>query len=299
MVAEAFARRNWVHTFSRNPKYRSAAICLVPTEEHSLDEASVDRSAPRRILFEEYERARSSLLTLGIGFSISHTERQWKGGRPKKPPYLCCRYNAGDLGNVNITAFCHPLLGDWELMERDVQRYQQRIHSAIREEIIHAIQIITAKKKYDQGEWRKRRFQTAEIFLRAFARSDHRRTRDENRRKASGFDCCSTLLRGLDHQLHGTAQRDGQKVARPRWIPRNRTHPAVNSDQAWRADQRRGQGQRVGQASPFLRWKLWDHRESLEVHGRDIASLGSQTGHSQPNLGRSVVRNRRSHSNNR
>jgi hypothetical protein len=36
--------------------------------------------------------------------------------------------------------------------------------SAIREEMIHAIQIITAKKKYDQGEWRKRRFQTAEIF---------------------------------------------------------------------------------------------------------------------------------------
>ena len=113
MVAEAFARRNWVHTFSRNPKYRSAAICLVPTEERSLDEASVDQSAPRRILFEEFERARSSLLTLGIGFSISHAERQWKGGWPKKPPYLCCRYNAGDLGNVNIIAFCHPLLGDW------------------------------------------------------------------------------------------------------------------------------------------------------------------------------------------
>jgi hypothetical protein len=113
MVAEAFARRNWVHTFSRNPEYRFAAICLVPTGEHSLDEASVDQSAPRRILFEEFERARSSLLTLGIGFSTSHEERQWKGGHPKRPPYLCCRYNSGDLGNVNIIAFCHPLLGDW------------------------------------------------------------------------------------------------------------------------------------------------------------------------------------------
>ncbi len=130
------------------------------TEEFALPAAGVGQITPRRILLEELARARSSLLTLGIGFSVSHADLY----RAKKPPYLCCRYNAGDLGNVNIVAFYHPLLGDWELMEKDVQRYRQRVRSAIREEMIHALQIITVKRKYDQCAWRRRRYHSAESF---------------------------------------------------------------------------------------------------------------------------------------
>jgi hypothetical protein len=104
----------------------------VPVGENTLSTANVGQMTPRRILFEEIERARTSLLILGIGFSGSNAELQWKAGRSKRPPYLCCYYNTGDLGNVHIEAFSVPLLGDWELMEKDMRRYQQPIHSAIR-----------------------------------------------------------------------------------------------------------------------------------------------------------------------
>jgi hypothetical protein len=159
-----FASVKFAFRSSLNPKVQVPAISDVFTEEFTLHAGSVAEVAPRRILAEECERAQTSLLTLGIRFSVSHAELQWKGGRPKKPPYLCCCYNAGDLGNVNIKAFSVPLLGDWQLMERDVDRYQRRIHSAIREEMIHALQIITAQKKYDQSAWLKRRYPTAEIY---------------------------------------------------------------------------------------------------------------------------------------
>jgi hypothetical protein len=115
------------------------------TEEYS-DPPSVGQITPGRILFEELERARASLLALGIGFSVSPVELPQKSARTQKTPYLCCRYNAGDLGNVNIIAYQHPLLGDWEIMEQDAQRYKQRLRSAIREEMIHALQIITVRK---------------------------------------------------------------------------------------------------------------------------------------------------------
>jgi hypothetical protein len=126
--------------------------------------SSTGQSVPRRILCQELERAQASLLTLKIGFSVSHAELQQKGATTKKPPYLSCRYNSGDLGNVNIIAYYHPLLGDWELMENDTPRYQQRLRSAIREEMIHALQITTARKKYHQCLWRNRHDRTAESY---------------------------------------------------------------------------------------------------------------------------------------
>src|ERR1700747_1192276 len=127
---------------SLNPKHLSGAIFRVPAEEKTLNTTTVGQRTASRILFEEIDQARSSLSALGIGFSVSNVELQWKTGRWKRPPYLCCYYNTGDLGNVHIKAFSVPLLGDWELMEQDASRYQQRIQSAIREEIIHALQII-------------------------------------------------------------------------------------------------------------------------------------------------------------
>jgi hypothetical protein len=37
----------------------------------------------------------------------------------------------GKLGDVNIVAFYHPLVADWELMEKDAEGYRMRIRSAI------------------------------------------------------------------------------------------------------------------------------------------------------------------------
>jgi hypothetical protein len=57
----------------------------------------------------------------------------------------------GNLGNVNIVAFYYPLLADWDLLQRETHSYRWRIRSAIREEMIHAVQVITVKKRYDQS----------------------------------------------------------------------------------------------------------------------------------------------------
>ena len=51
---------------------------------------------------ENLMRIQHSLCNLGIGFSLSHSKSEWRNGNLKKPPYLACRYNVGDLGNVNI-----------------------------------------------------------------------------------------------------------------------------------------------------------------------------------------------------
>jgi hypothetical protein len=185
----------------------------VPAEEDTLNTMTVGQMTARRILFEEIEQARSSLSTLGIGFSVSNVELQWKAGRSKKPPYLCCYYNAGDLGNLHIKAFSVPLLGDWELMEQDASRYQQRIHSAIREEIIHALQIITAKKKF-QCDWRKHRYQTAEVYYEYLLKAiiDELATTAEGERAIllaaqlyyeDWWITSMQLLRETDRRLHG------------------------------------------------------------------------------------------------
>jgi hypothetical protein len=70
----------------------------------------------------------------------------------------------GNLGNVNIVAFYHPLIADWELMEKDAEGYRMRIRSAIREEMIHSIQVITVKSRYDGSIDLTRQFKTAESY---------------------------------------------------------------------------------------------------------------------------------------
>ena len=120
--------------------------------------------AAKRILASEITRAKPSLRALGIGFSVSHAKTRVRGGRPKKPPYFACCYNVENLGNVNIVAFYHPLVADWDLMEKDTEAYRRRVRSAIREEMIHSIQIITVKSRYDGSIEFRRQFKTAENY---------------------------------------------------------------------------------------------------------------------------------------
>jgi hypothetical protein len=120
--------------------------------------------AAKRILAGEITRAKPSLRALGIGFSVSHAKTRIRGGRPKKPPYFACCYNVENLGNVNIVAFYHPLVADWDLMEKDTEAYRMRVRSAIREEMIHSIQIITVKSRYDGSIELRRQFKTAENY---------------------------------------------------------------------------------------------------------------------------------------
>jgi hypothetical protein len=119
---------------------------------------------PKKILSNEITRARPSLKALGIGFSVSQAKTRIRGGKPKKPPYFACCYNVGNLGDVNIVAFYHPLLADWELMERDADAYRMRIRSAIREEMIHSIQVMTVKSRYDGSIELTSQFKTAESY---------------------------------------------------------------------------------------------------------------------------------------
>jgi hypothetical protein len=120
--------------------------------------------APKRILSSEIVRAKPSLKALGIGFSVSYAKKRMKAGKPKRPPYFACCYNVGDLGNVNVVAFYHPLIADWDVMEKDAEAYQMRIRSAIREEMIHSIQVITIKNRYDRSMDLKGQFKTAESY---------------------------------------------------------------------------------------------------------------------------------------
>ncbi len=121
-------------------------------------------SAPKRILSNEIERARPSLRALGIGFSVSQAVKRMRAGKPKRPPYFACCYNVGNLGDVNIVAFFHPLIADWELMEKDPEAYRMRIRSAIREEMIHSIQVMTVKSRYDRSVDLMGQFKTAEAY---------------------------------------------------------------------------------------------------------------------------------------
>jgi hypothetical protein len=73
-----------------------------PIEEHFFKMASNDELTPRTILCEEIARIQPSFDNLGIGFSISHAHRECRSGKSMKPPYFSCRYNARDMGNVNI-----------------------------------------------------------------------------------------------------------------------------------------------------------------------------------------------------
>ena len=120
--------------------------------------------APKKILSSEITRAKPSLRALGIGFAVSHAKRRIRAGKPKRPPYFACCYNVGDLGDVNIVAFYHPLIADWDLMEREAEAYRMRIRSAIREEMIHSIQVLTVKSRYDGSIELTHQFKTAERY---------------------------------------------------------------------------------------------------------------------------------------
>jgi hypothetical protein len=120
--------------------------------------------APKSILSSEIARAKPSLRALRIGFSISYAKKRIRAGKPKKPPYFACCYNVGDLGDVNVVAFYHPLIGDWDLMEKDAWGYRMRIRSAIREEMIHSIQVITVKSRYEKSIELTQQFRTAERY---------------------------------------------------------------------------------------------------------------------------------------
>jgi len=49
-------------------------------------------------------------------------------------------------------------------MEKDAEAYRMRIRSAIREEMIHAMQVITVKSRYDRSIDLSRQFKTAQRY---------------------------------------------------------------------------------------------------------------------------------------
>ena len=87
-----------------------------------------------------------------------------KGDKWRKPPHFACCYNIGNLGDVNIVAFSYALIADWNLMEADLDQYRKRIHSALREEMIHAVQVLTVKKRYERAAELRSRFDDAESY---------------------------------------------------------------------------------------------------------------------------------------
>jgi hypothetical protein len=136
----------------------------------TLDRLFVSRPAkraicsPAHILFEEFRRLKPSLDALNIGFSVSRAKGNSRQGRPKKLPYFACCYDGGSLAHVNVVAFYYPLIADWELMDADPDRYRQRVQSAVREEMIHAIQVLTVKKRYERSFELGSRFLDAETY---------------------------------------------------------------------------------------------------------------------------------------
>lgn len=124
----------------------------------------ISRACPREILFEEIRRSKPCFDALGIGFSVSRIKVRFRNGRQRRLPYFACCYNVENLGNVNIVAFYYPLIADWALLEGDISTYRRRIRSAIREEMIHAVQVTTVKKRYDQSPHLVARFENAEDY---------------------------------------------------------------------------------------------------------------------------------------
>ncbi|HEX6567052.1 MAG TPA: hypothetical protein VF020_22365 [Chthoniobacterales bacterium] len=120
--------------------------------------------SPTHILLEEFQCLKPSFHALNIGFSVSRAQGSRKRGRQRKPPYFACCYDAGSLAHVNVVAFYYPLIADWELMEADPDRYRRRVRAAVREEMIHAIQVLTVKKRYERSSKLSRRFLDAETY---------------------------------------------------------------------------------------------------------------------------------------
>ena len=142
----------------------ASRILALPNLREFHEPFAIGELIPKKILFSEITRAKPSLKTLGIEISVSYAKIRLKAGKPKKHPYFACCYNVGNLGDVNIVAFYHPLIADWDLMEKDTEAYRMRIRSAIREEMIHSIQVITVKSRYDRSIDLTRQFKTAEIY---------------------------------------------------------------------------------------------------------------------------------------
>jgi hypothetical protein len=120
--------------------------------------------SPTHILFEEFRCLEPSFHALNIGFSVSRAKASRQRGRQRNPPYFACCYDVGTLAHVNVVAFYYPLIADWELMEADPDRYRQRVQAAVREEMIHAIQVLTVKKRYERSSKLSRRFLDAETY---------------------------------------------------------------------------------------------------------------------------------------
>jgi len=121
-------------------------------------------NAPGQILFDEFRRLKPYLDALGIGFSVSRAKSTNRGGRQRKPPYFACCYDPGSLQHVNVIAFYYPLVADWEMLEAEPDQYRQRVKSALREEMIHAIQVLTIKRRYERSSELATRFNDAEDY---------------------------------------------------------------------------------------------------------------------------------------
>jgi hypothetical protein len=120
--------------------------------------------SPREILFQETRGFKQSLEPLKIGLTVSRAKIRFKGTEPRKPPYFACCYDVGTLQNVNIVAFIYPLLADWEVMEREPENYRLRIRAAFREEMIHAVQVIAVRNRYDHTPTLQHSFADTEAY---------------------------------------------------------------------------------------------------------------------------------------
>jgi hypothetical protein len=56
------------------------------------------------------------------------------------------------------------LLADWEILERSEPAYRERIRAAFREELIHAVQVITPRSNYQSTASLRQQFPSAEAY---------------------------------------------------------------------------------------------------------------------------------------
>jgi hypothetical protein len=186
----------------------------------SVPKETADLS-PREILFQETRGFKSSLEPLNVGLAVSRAKIRLKGGEPRRPPYFTCCYDIGTLLNVNIVAFLYPLLADWELMERRTEKYRLRIQAALREEMVHAVQVIAARSRYETTPDLQQRFPDTEAYYESLLG----RIIDELATSQEGQEAVLTAarlyyedwtitsmeeLRQVDRNLHG---RDGYMVS--------------------------------------------------------------------------------------
>ena len=114
----------------------------------------------RRVLFDEIRRFLPALDALEVRLSLDRS----RPALGEKVPYFACRYDVDTLEHVNIAAFTSPLLTDWEILERSEPAYRERIRAAFREELIHAVQVITARSNYQSTRSLRQQFPNAEVY---------------------------------------------------------------------------------------------------------------------------------------